>query len=97
VIRSNGSFVIYKVDERYDSEERMYADGNWQILDDNTIRIFGRVHRLASYEQDGYDPYAGTWSDQEERLDRMTVFSDTLSFGENWISSSRGMFRDFHF
>ncbi len=97
VIRSNGSFVIWKEDERYDSRERMYADGNWQILDDNAIRIFGRLHRLASYDQDSYDPYAGTWSDQDERLDRMTIFSDTLKFGEDWISSSRGMFEDFTF
>ena len=97
VIRSNGSFVIWKVDERNESEERMYADGNWQILDDSHMRIFGRLHRLASYAQDGYDPYAGTWSDQNERLDRMTIFSDTLSFSDSWISSSRGMFEDFDF
>ncbi len=97
VIRSNGSFVIWKEDERTDSRERMYADGNWQILDDNTIRIFGRVHRLASYEQGIYDPYAGTWSDEDERLNRMTIFSDTLRFGEGWLSSSRGMFEDFSF
>lgn len=97
VIRSNGSFVIWKQDERADSRERMYADGNWQILDDNTIRIFGRMHRLASYDQDTYDPYAGTWSDEDERLDRMTIFSDTLRFGEGWLSSSRGIFEDFSF
>ena len=97
VIRSNGSFVIWKVDERDESEERMYADGNWQILDDSHMRIFGRLHRLASYAQDGYDPYAGTWSDQNERLDRMTIFSDTLSFSDSRISSSRGMFEDFDF
>lgn len=97
VIRSNSSFVIWKEDERNDSRERMYADGNWQILDDNTIRIFGRMHRLASYDQDIYDPYAGTWSDEDERLDRMTIFSDTLRFGEDWLSSSRGIFEDFSF
>jgi len=97
IIRSNGSFVIWKVDERSDSRERMYADGNWQILDDSTIRIFGRLHRLAAYDQDSYDPYAGTWSDQDERLDRMTIFSDTLRFGEDWISSSKGIFEDFEF
>ena len=97
IIRSNGSFVIWKEDGHYDSRERMYADGNWQILDDNTIRIFGRMHRLASYDQDTYDPYAGTWSDQDERLDRMTIFSDTLRFGEDWLSSSRGIFEDFSF
>lgn len=97
VIRSNGSFIIWKLSEQHNSEERMYADGNWQILDDNTIRIFGRLHRLASYDQDSYDPYAGTWSDQDERLDRMTIFSDTLRFGEDWISSSRGIFEDFSF
>ena len=97
IIRSNGSFVIWTQDERDDSEERMYADGNWQIIDDNTIRIFGRLHRLASYDQDRYDPYAGTWSDQDERLDRMTIFSDTIQFGEGWISSERGLFEDFQF
>ena len=97
VIRSNGSFVIWKEDERTDSRERMYADGNWQILDENTIRIFGRMHRLASYEQGIYDPYAGTWSDEDERLNRMTIFSDTLRFGEDWLSSSRGIFEDFSF
>ena len=97
IIRSNGSFVIWKVDERHNSEERMYADGNWQILDDNTLRIFGRMHRLASYDQDSYDPYAGSWSDQGEGLERMTIFSDTLRFGEDWISSSRGIFEDFSF
>jgi len=97
VIRSNGSFVLWKDDSRMDSRERMYADGNWQILDDNTIRIFGRLHRLAHYDQDTYDPYAGGWSDQDERLDRMTIFSDTLRFGEDWLSSSRGLFEDFSF
>jgi len=97
VIRSNGSFIIWKQDERHDSRERTYADGNWQIINDSTLRIFGRVHRLASYEQDSYDPYAGTWSDQGERLNRMTIFSDTLRFGEGWISSSRGMFEKFTF
>ncbi len=98
VIRSNGTFVIWKnFDIPGGTDERMYADGNWQILDDNTIRIFGRLHRLADYDQDSYDPYAGTWSDQDERLDRMTIFSDTLKFGEDWISSSRGLFEDFAF
>lgn len=97
VIRSNGSFVIWKEDERSESEERMYADGNWQIINDSSIRIFGRLHRLASYDQARYDPYAGTWSDQDERLDRMTIFSDTLRFGEGWISSDRGLFEDFQF
>lgn len=99
VIRSNGSFVIWKEGRSANTAEpeRMYADGNWQILDDNTIRIFGRLHRLASYEQQRYDPYAGTWSDQEERLDRMTIISDTLRFGRDWISSSRGLFEDFSF
>jgi len=98
VIRSNGSFVIWKLDEQYyESSERMYADGNWQIVDDNTIRIFGRLHRLASYDQDRYDPYAGSWSDQDERLDRMTIFNDTLEFGDGWIRSTRGLFEDFEF
>ena len=97
VIRSNSSFVIWKNNSHSDTRERMYADGNWQILDDSTIRIFGRMHRLASYDQDSYDPYAGRWSDQEERLDRMTIFSDTLKFGEDWISSSRALFEDFTF
>ena len=97
VIRSNGSFVLWKVDELYDSNERMYADGNWQIVDDNSIRIFGRLHRLASYDQDRYDPYAGSWSDQDERLDRMTIFNDTLEFGDGWIRSTRGLFEDFEF
>ncbi len=98
VIRSNGSFVLWKnFDIPGATDERMYADGNWQILDDNTIRIFGRLHRLADYGQNSYDPYAGTWSDQEERLDRMTIFSDTLRFGSDWMSSSRGMFEDLAF
>jgi len=98
VIRSNGSFVLwYRFDSWELPGERMYADGNWETLDDSRIRIFGRMHRLGSYDEDIYDPYAGTWSDQGDRLDRMTIFSDTLSFGPGWMSSSKGLFEDFSF
>ncbi len=97
ILRSNSSFVIWKTDEREDSVEKMYADGNWQILSDNSVRIFGRLNRVASIDQTYYDPYAGTSPDQGQSIDRMTIFSDTLQFGEGWISSNRGMFEDFTF
>ena len=97
IIRSNGSFVIWTFDGYYDFEERMYADGNWQILEDNQLRIFGRLHRLASYEQYRADPYSGSFSGEQEVVDRITIFSDTLSFSKNWISSSRGVIEDFNF
>ena len=99
VVRSNGSFVLWKEDDvPAGRDERVYADGNWQIIDDSSIRIFGRLHRLADYGSGGSrDPYAGTWSDQNERLDRMSIFSDTLRFGPDRISSSRGLFEELSF
>jgi len=97
IIRSNGSFIIWTSDDQDDSEERMYADGNWQILGDNQLRIFGRLHRLGSYEQFRTTPYVGTYSGEQEAVDRVIIFSDTLNFSKNWMSSSRGIFDDFNF
>jgi hypothetical protein len=44
-----------------------------------------------------YDPYAGSWPDQGQNVDRSTVFSDVLRFGDGWLSSDRGIFEDFVF
>ena len=97
ILRSNGSFILWKRIEQYDSSEIMYADGNWQIIDDNTLRIFGRLHRIGEYSQASYDPYSGVQPDQEQDLDRITIFTDVLQFNSNRISSDRGMFEDFVF
>jgi hypothetical protein len=97
ILRSNGSFILWKHMEDEDGEEIMYADGNWQIIDDNTVRIFGKLHRIGRYSQDSYDPYAGVQPSQDPDLDRVTIFSDVLQFDESRISSERGMFEDFAF
>jgi len=97
VIRSNGSFVLWKSHEHADGVEKMYADGNWQILGDDSLRIFGRLQRLGRYGMDRYDPYAGSWPDQGQDVERMTIFSDTLHFQEGRVNSARGLFEDFTF
>ncbi|MBN2585811.1 MAG: hypothetical protein JXR55_00830 [Candidatus Fermentibacteraceae bacterium] len=97
VIRSNGSFVLWKTHEDSDGEEKVYADGNWQILGDDALRIFGRLQRVGRYGMDPYDPYAGSWPDQGQDVERMTIFSDTLHFEEGRVSSARGLFEDFTF
>lgn len=99
ILRSNGSFILWKQMEDEDGEEITYADGNWQIIDDNSVRIFGRLHRIGRYTQASYNPYSGVQpaQDQEPELDRITIFTDVLQFDESLISSDRGMFDDFVF
>ena len=95
VLRSGGSFVIWMIDEWEDGEEHMYADGNWQVIDDERVRIFGRLQRVGRYEMEPYDPYAGSWPDQGQDTQRLTVFSDTLRIDGSTVSSRRGLFEDF--
>ena len=98
VIRSNGSFVLWKHDGFVDGDRNsVYADGNWQVLDDRSMRIFGRLHRLTLSNDYYFDPYAGVATNTNANADRVTIFSDTLRFGADWISSSRGLFEDFSF
>jgi hypothetical protein len=98
ILRSNGSFILWKNGDADDGKVTiMYADGNWQIIDDNTVRIFGRLHRIGRYSQDSYNPYAGVQPNQEPDLDRITIFTDVLQFDSSRISSDRGMFEDFVF
>ncbi len=98
ILRSNGSFVIWKTDEWDNLDiDRMYADGNWQILTDSSVRIFGRLNRVGRFDMEPYDPYAGSWPDQGQNIDRTTVFSDTLRFGDGWLTSDRGLFEDFEY
>jgi hypothetical protein len=95
VIRSSGSFILWKHNDGEDGIQTTYADGNWQILDDRRLRIFGRLHRMARYLEEGYDPYSGVQPDEAWDLDRITIFSDTLRIDAGRISSSRGLFEDF--
>lgn len=97
ILRSNGSFILWKHLGTWDEPESTYADGNWQIIDDNTVRIFGRLKRIVQFGQPGYDPYAGVIPGGTQDVSRVTVFSDTLRFDANHMSSSRGLFRDFNF
>ena len=97
VLRSNGSFILWKQGETDESTEIMYADGNWQIIDDSKVKIFGRLHRIAYYYQSSYDPYSGIHPGQEPDLNRITMFNDILQFDRNHISSDAGMFEDFVF
>jgi len=97
VLRSNGSFILWKHREQDGDTEIMYADGNWQIIDDNAVRIFGRLHRIGRYSQASYDPYSGVRPGQEPDMDRITIFNDILEFDGSHISSDRGMFEDFTF
>lgn len=97
VIRSNGSFILWKRIEEEGGTESTYADGNWQIIDDSTLRIFGKLHRIGRFTQSSYNPYFGVRPDQDPDLDRVTIFSDVLQFDRNRISSDRGMFEDFVF
>jgi len=97
VLRSNGSFVLWKHEETDGSSEIMYADGNWQIIDANTIEIFGRLHRIGHYSQASYDPYSGVRPGDEPDMDRITMFNDTLQFDSSRISSDWGLFEDFEF
>lgn len=97
ILRSNGSFILWKHLGMRDEPESTYADGNWQIIDDRTVRIFGRLKRIVQFGQPGYDPYSGVLPGGTQELSRTTVFSDTLRFDANRISSSRGLFRDFNF
>lgn len=96
ILRSNGSFILWKRRTRDDNTDIMYADGNWQIIDDNTVRIFGRLHRIGEYSP-SYDQYSGVQPDLDRELDRITIFTDILQFDSNRISSDRGMFEDFLF
>lgn len=95
VLRSGGSFVIWIVDEWEDGEEHMYADGNWQVIDGETVRIFGRLQRVGRYDMEPYDPYAGSWPDQGQDTQRLTVFSDIIRIDGSTVSSDRGLFEDF--
>ena len=95
VLRSNGSFILWKHIEEDGDTEIMYADGNWQIIDDNTVKIFGRLHRIERYSQASYDPYSGVRPDQVQDLDRVTMFNDILQFDSSRISSDSGLFEDF--
>jgi len=97
VLRSNGSFILWKHREQDGDTEIMYADGNWQIIDDNTVKIFGRLHRIGRYSQASYDPYSGVRPDQDQDLDRVTIFNDILQFDSSRISSESGLFEDFVF
>ncbi|MCK5841842.1 MAG: hypothetical protein KAH31_06730 [Candidatus Sabulitectum sp.] len=97
ILRSNGSFIVWKQLEMDDSSETMYADGNWQIINDNSVRIFGKLHRMGSYWEDAYDPYSGPIPPADVELDRITIFTDILEFDEETISSQRGVFEDFTF
>jgi hypothetical protein len=98
ILRSNGSFVLWKSSNRGDGGETMYADGNWQVLNDSTLRIFGKLQRVPDYQQVTYDPYSGVRQDfLPEDNTRTTIFSDTLHFGDGWLSSVRGLFEDFSF
>lgn len=95
ILRSNGSFIIWKQLDLDDASETMYADGNWQIIDDNSVRIFGKLHRIGSYWDDAYDPYSGVIPPADVELDRITIFTDILQFDGETISSQHGMFEDF--
>ncbi len=96
LVRSNGSFVLWRREALGDGTESTYADGNWQVLDDRTIRIFGQLHRIARYQEPGFDPYSGVRpGDGAPDIDRTTIFSDTLTFDASRISSRRGLFEDF--
>ena len=95
VLRSNGSFILWKHREQDGDTEIIYADGNWQIIDDNTVKIFGRLHRIERYSQASYDPYSGVRPDQVQDLDRVTMFNDILQFDSSRISSDSGLFEDF--
>ena len=97
VLRSNGSFVLWKHEETDVSSEIMHADGNWQIIDGNTVEIFGRLHRIGRYSQTSYDPYSGVRPGDEPDMDRITMFSDELQFDSSRISSDWGLFEDFEF
>lgn len=97
ILRSNGSFILWKHLGMRDEPEGTYADGNWQIIDDNTVRIFGRLKRILQFGQPGYDPYAGVIPGETREQSRVTIFSDTLRFDASHISSSRGLFQDFRF
>ncbi len=97
ILRSNGSFIVWKHLDMDDGSETMYADGNWQIIDDNSVRIFGKLHRMGSYWEDAYDPYSGAIPPPDVELDRTTIFTDTLQFDEETISSQRGIFEEFTF
>jgi len=97
ILRSNGSFIIWKQLDMDDGFETMYADGNWQIIDDNSVRIFGKLHRMGNYREDAYDPYSGAIPPPDVELDRTTIFTDILQFDEETISSQRDMFEDFEF
>lgn len=95
VLRSNGSFILWKHREQDGDTEIMYADGNWQIIDDNTVKIFGRLHRIGRYSQASYDPYSGVRPDRVQDMDRVTMFNDILQFDSSRISSDSGLFEDF--
>jgi len=96
ILRSNGSFILWKRRTRDNNTDIMYADGNWQIIDNNTVRIFGRLHRIGEYSP-SYDQYSGVQPDLDRELNRITIFTDVLQFDSNRISSDRGMFDDFAF
>lgn len=82
VFRSNGSFVIWKDDEK----EKRVLDGNWVFLEASAteakIKIFGRDHKVVTQSLDSNSPYSES-TEEKSTL----IFSDTLTVkkGKNGI------------
>jgi hypothetical protein len=97
ILRSNGSFILWFLEESPDSSKTRYADGNWQLMSDNQIKIFGRLHTIDQFiDIEEYDPYGGGDSGpQAAEINSIQIFSDTLTIDSAYVNSGKSLFDPF--
>ncbi len=104
ILRSNGSFVVYKNDIYSNNTNTVIADGNWQIVNNTAssaeVKIFGRLRKIVQVseeaeEEEGYNPYSGEngrksgSNVQVESSDEEVIFSDVLDITPDKIVSRK--------
>jgi hypothetical protein len=95
ILRSNGSFVIYKDWQKGKDKSKIVADGNWQILSNSKekakIKIFGRLHNIAeiwkneeSKDSEEYvGPYKGIEGEERvELVEKQNVYNTEKIFSD---------------
>ncbi|MFW5808336.1 MAG: NADase-type glycan-binding domain-containing protein [Spirochaetota bacterium] len=99
IIRSNGSFILWFFEETPDSSTVRYADGNWQLVANSRIRIFGRIHTLKQFaEMPKVDPYAGEQEeteDERQNENSIRIFQDFVTLDAARAVSAKGLFAPF--
>ncbi|MBN1498938.1 MAG: hypothetical protein JW982_02175 [Spirochaetes bacterium] len=102
ILRSNGSFVVYKKDVTDSSSKNVIGDGNWQIVKNSSasaeVKIFGRMRKIietsreVEVDEDEYDPYGGKRTSMmtvKNSSDEEVIFSDVLDITQNSVISRK--------